>query len=139
MDVDNVTLVLRSYPIRVAGDSGPLPGETNWSEIARRCGTTRDLSEFTTVTHNLRRVGEFDPQVVKAAIAANNPNCLIMNHVDYIGNKSQTYDNQSDVVHFVNRVEDMIGMEISYLGFSEKSLVRRNSASAKAPIVLSKN
>jgi adenylosuccinate synthase len=34
--LDNrVVMVLRTYPIRVAGNSGPLPGEINWSDLAR--------------------------------------------------------------------------------------------------------
>lgn len=130
LDVDNVTLVLRTYPIRVAGDSGPLPGETTWAEIARRCGASRDLSEFTTVTRNLRRVGEFDPQVVKAAVSANNPNLIVLNHLDYIGHENQILEKQSDASSFVRDVEKSIGEDISYLGFSEKSLVSRHTAGA---------
>lgn len=30
-----VVLVLRTFPIRVAGNSGPLPGEIGWNELAR--------------------------------------------------------------------------------------------------------
>ena len=34
VDVDDVTMVIRSYPIRVAGNSGPLLDETTWKDIA---------------------------------------------------------------------------------------------------------
>ena len=59
MDVDNVVLVIRSYPIRVAGNSGPLPGETSWEAISDLIDAQADLREFTTVTKKLRRVGHF--------------------------------------------------------------------------------
>ena len=38
LDVDEVVLVIRAFPIRVAGDSGPLPKETDWQTIAREGG-----------------------------------------------------------------------------------------------------
>lgn len=31
-----VVLVMRTYPIRVAGNSGPMPGEISWADLARR-------------------------------------------------------------------------------------------------------
>jgi len=64
LDVDDVTLVIRCHPIRVAGDSGPLPGQTSWEQIAAEAGITEDIHELTTVTAKLRRVGEFDPETV---------------------------------------------------------------------------
>ena len=59
-----IHVVIRPYPIRVAGNSGPLKGETNWSELGLP-------EEHTTVTQKVRRVGEFDPGIVQEAIAAN--------------------------------------------------------------------
>jgi adenylosuccinate synthase len=85
IDVDNVVLVIRSFPIRVAGNSGPLPGETTWEEIASSLETELDLREYTTVTKNLRRVGLFDAELVRLAIASNNPTIIVLKHMDYIG------------------------------------------------------
>ena len=42
MDVDQVVLVIRTYPIRVAGNSGKLSQETTWKEIADRAGLPSD-------------------------------------------------------------------------------------------------
>jgi adenylosuccinate synthase len=83
IDVRDVTLVLRLHPIRVAGDSGDLPGETSWSEIARVAGLPTDFQELTTATKKVRRVGRFDIQLVRRAIAANNPTRIVLNHFDY--------------------------------------------------------
>jgi adenylosuccinate synthase len=45
-DVDDIALVLRYHPIRVAGDSGPLNGETRWPEVARSAGLPEDYCEI---------------------------------------------------------------------------------------------
>lgn len=66
-----VWVVVRPYPIRVAGDSGPLAGETSWEELGLPV-------ERTTVTNKVRRVGRWDPELVAAAIAANGGSkCLV--------------------------------------------------------------
>lgn len=64
VDQTEVWVTLRTYPIRVAGDSGPLFGETTWDFIGQS-------PEFTTVTKKVRRVGAFDPIDAKRAIADN--------------------------------------------------------------------
>lgn len=119
MDVDQVVMVLRSYPIRVAGDSGPLYGEVSWSEVANISGIERDLSEFTTVTKKLRRVGKFDSELVKRAIEANNPTHVVMNHLDYLGNVTEIENSNSLVGKFIRQVESSIERKLDGLGFSE--------------------
>lgn len=59
-----VWAVARIYPIRVAGNSGPLKGETTWEELGLP-------EERTTVTKKVRRVGHPDWDLVRAAVAAN--------------------------------------------------------------------
>lgn len=61
-----VHVVVRPYPIRVAGNSGPLHGETTWDELGLK-------PELTTVTKKVRRVGAWDETIVRAALAANGP------------------------------------------------------------------
>jgi adenylosuccinate synthase len=119
LDVDNVTMVIRSFPIRVAGDSGRLSGETTWSEVAKTTGRLDDLSEFTTVTKKLRRVGVFDAEIVSQALRANNPTDIVMNHLDYVGDQYGLIDQSSAVSKFINRVENDIGRSIDWYGFSE--------------------
>jgi adenylosuccinate synthase len=126
MDVDNVVLVIRSYPIRVAGNSGPLPGETSWEAISDSIETDADLREFTTVTKKLRRVGQFDASVVNAAIACNNPTMIVLNHLDYIGSNRTGSAEFEATSRFVHAVEEQIGRRTEYLGFSPKSLARRS-------------
>ncbi len=59
-----IHLVIRPNPIRVAGNSGELKGETSWEALGLP-------EEHTTVTQKVRRVGEFDSEMVRAAVAAN--------------------------------------------------------------------
>lgn len=60
----DVWVVFRTRPIRIAGNSGPLEGETSWKELGRP-------DEFTTVTNKVRRVGAWDPVLAREAIGAN--------------------------------------------------------------------
>jgi hypothetical protein len=57
-------MVARVYPIRVAGNSGPLENETTWAELGLP-------EEKTTVTHKIRRVGEWDSKLIREAAMAN--------------------------------------------------------------------
>jgi adenylosuccinate synthase len=59
-----VWLVVRPYPIRVAGDSGPLLNETTWEALGLP-------QERTTVTDKVRRVGMWDERLVREAVSAN--------------------------------------------------------------------
>lgn len=59
-----VVVTVRTHPIRVAGDSGPMRGETTWGDLGL-------AEERTTVTNKIRRVGAWDPDLVARAIAAN--------------------------------------------------------------------
>ena len=64
-----IHVVIRPYPIRVAGNSGELSGETSWSDLGLE-------AERTTVTNKIRRVGQFDPELVRQAVRANGERCV---------------------------------------------------------------
>ncbi len=123
LDVDQVVMVIRSYPIRVAGDSGPLYGETTWEEIADKQGNGLNLQEYTTVTKKLRRVGEFDMQQVRHAMNTNRPNVIVMNHLDYIGHQSSLNSKTSEVYQFILKVQAGLGHKIDYFGFSPYNML----------------
>jgi len=69
-------LVARTFPIRVAGQSGPLPGEMTWEQVGV-------APERTTVTKKERRIGRWDWDVVFKAIRLNRPMGLALTFVDY--------------------------------------------------------
>ncbi len=116
-DVDDVVMVLRSYPIRVAGNSGKLAGETTWEEIAKKAGLSKNLQEFTTVTQNLRRVGFFDAKQVQRALDVNNPHRLVMNHLDYVGSHNDLTNAESELSGFIRKVERDLDRKIDLYGF----------------------
>jgi adenylosuccinate synthase len=68
-----VWVCLRTYPIRVAGNSGRMHDETTWEALEHETdGYVQP--EYTTVTRKLRRVGRWDTALAKAAVAANGRN-----------------------------------------------------------------
>ena len=72
--VTEIVMVLRTFPIRVAGQqAGPMFEEIDWETIRRESGYPHELAEFTTVTGRLRRVGRFDFALTEKAAAINRP------------------------------------------------------------------
>jgi adenylosuccinate synthase len=65
-----VWIVYRTFPIRIAGNSGPLFAEKTWDELGGLTGG-HVQPEFTTVTQKMRRVGEWDSTLAQAAFTAN--------------------------------------------------------------------
>lgn len=74
--VRHVIGVARTYPIRVAGNSGPLPNETTWAEIGLP-------EEITTVTKKVRRVARFDRQTFIDSLRINRPSHVAVTFMDY--------------------------------------------------------
>jgi len=124
LDVDEVVLVARAFPIRVAGNSGRLAHETDWNDIGQRAGID-GLTELTTVTQRVRRVGEFDAGIVVRAIQANRPTHLVMNHVDYLG-QLDTDLGMEQARAFIADAESEMGRRIDLIGVSRDRLVSPN-------------
>lgn len=115
--VDEVALVIRAFPIRVPGNSGPLPNETSWEAIARDGGFEAAFSELTSVTRSKRRVARFDPEVVRGAIRANAPSAIFLNHLDYVDSRAaKTGLVTKRVEDFVQLVDASIGSRVSHIG-----------------------
>ena len=129
LDVEDVVLVIRAFPIRVAGNSGPLPNETTWDGVTRQSGSNTEISERTSVTKKIRRVASFDPTVVRAAIITNAPTQIVLNHVDYV---DATCQQQNELTprasQFVTDVERQIDATINFVGFHPSSLKEHKSA-----------
>ena len=124
LDVDDVTLVLRTYPIRVAGrQSGPLPHETSWEAIAQEAGLDRDLTELTTVTQSPRRVGGFSAPIVRQAIATNMPSRIVLNHLDYIDPEVANGTLTAKARSFVAMISEAINKPIDWVGTSPSAMM----------------
>lgn len=127
LDVDDIVLVVRSFPIRVGGNSGPLPCETNWPTVGAACGRPA-LLERSSVTNCVRRVGRFDPVIVRAAIEANAPTQLVLNHVDYFGTPTDNVGNYPKTWEsIVCSFEANIGRAFDWIGASPTHLAPRSN------------
>lgn len=113
-DVEHIMMVIRSYPIRVCGDSGPLPHETTWENVTAAAGRKNLIQEYTSVTKHLRRVGQFDPAIVLRAIAANRPDQLVLNHLDYFPGEPGILGPER--MAFIDKVQDQLGQKLDYVG-----------------------
>ena len=123
-DVEHIIMVIRAFPIRVAGNSGPLPKEIDWGIVSEESGAGFYFEEETTVTHKVRRVARFDSNIVKEAIVANNPDIIVMNHVDYVDYPNKNVEHLSESqISFVQKVAKKINRKIDYLGNGEMLLI----------------
>lgn len=71
-------MVVRTYPIRVGGNSGPLPNEITWDQLP---GIT---PEITTVTKRQRRIAEFSMSHFIQSVQATGPDMLAVTFLDYV-------------------------------------------------------
>jgi len=126
MDVDSIVLVIRTFPIRVSGNSGPLPNEIDWETVQAQSLSLTKIVERTSVTRAIRRVGRFDAEIVRRAIVVNRPNLIALNHLDYIDAAvSERNEMTPKAAAFVADVESRLDAPINYLGFGASSLVGR--------------
>lgn len=126
IDELNVVLVARVYPIRVAGPSGPLRGETTWAELNLP-------EERTTVTQKIRRVGEWDQDLVMEAITANGGGnfnrsvrlALTMLDQKYPEIKGQTTQDglTPEAQEFIDDLEDKLEVDIDFVGTGPETVV----------------
>lgn len=80
--INDIVMVVRTFPIRVGGTSGPFADEISWDEIATISGAPKPFPEYTSVTKRLRRVARFDVEAVKLACQYNRPTSLAVMGLD---------------------------------------------------------
>ncbi len=123
-DVDHIVMTIRAFPIRVAGNSGTFAEEIDWKQVSKESGSKEYFEEKTTVTHRVRRVARFTPDIVKEAILVNRPDVIVLNHLDYIDISHQNVKKLSHKQEeFLARVEKEIGRKISYCGTGTMNLI----------------
>ena len=81
--VTDVLMVVRTYPIRVAGNSGYMKNEISWEELNRRMGVEIQ-PEKTTVTKKVRRIAEWDDELFEQSCLLNAPTEIALTFADYI-------------------------------------------------------
>lgn len=123
--VTNVLMVVRTYPIRVAGTSGPMANETTWEAISEKLG--REVTEKTTVTKKTRRVAEWDDALFENACVLNAPTELALTFADYIDPEIFECDDYDKVINSkaLNdfMVKHNIHGKVKYIGTGPATMV----------------
>lgn len=116
-------VVLRTHPIRVAGNSGPMKDETTWENLERSSGGYIH-AERTTVTKKVRRVGGWDPELAAQAVAANGGDAckIALTFFDYwfpeLAGSRTARDLTTEHMLAIDMVERETGAKVCYLGTS---------------------
>lgn len=118
--VGRVVLVMRAFPIRVGGNSGPLKNEVTWEQIAAESGAPVVEPELTSVTKRLRRVGRFDFEAARMACEYNQPSSIAIMGVDRIEYSNRGARTADQLGHktreFLYEVEDYVGVPVEFIG-----------------------
>ena len=123
--VTDVLMVIRTYPIRVAGNSGPMENEISWGELSRRTGV--DLCERTTVTKKIRRVAEFDDKLFRQSCLLNDPTEIALTFADYVDpyiyeeSNAEWVEASKPLWDFMKE-HDLLG-KVKYIGTGPKTMV----------------
>lgn len=121
-----VWVVLRTHPIRIAGNSGEMKDETSWAELGLD-------EEITTVTKKIRRVGGWDKELARTAVAANGGQdvkaALMTADYEFPGIEGANGPRQmhmlpGEVVARMAEIEKEIGTKIWMLGTGPASQLR---------------
>lgn len=119
-----VVVVARTNPIRVAGNSGPLKGETTWDELGLP-------TERTTVTKKVRRVGTWDPDLVRSAVTANGRGGHVWVALTMFDHEFPELAGRTcgpigpEATEWVRRAESQAGAPIRLLGTGPATWIRR--------------
>ena len=118
--VTNIVVVLRTFPIRVAGSqAGPLHDEITWEQLQQESRSPVPLHEYTSVTHKLRRIGRFDWDSCRRAMMLNRPTEVALNFVDYLGFENRglsTWNELNSHAKDFTLALEGLGVPVRYIG-----------------------
>ena len=123
--VTDVLMVCRTYPIRVAGNSGPMKNEISWEQLSRAIG--RNVTEKTTVTKKTRRVAEWDDELFRQSCVLNAPTEIALTFADYVDPALYGVDDPEVVKNslLLNSFVEKHGLtgKVKYIGTSGSTMV----------------
>jgi adenylosuccinate synthase len=132
--VRHVLVTFRTYPIRVGGQSGPMGREINWETVAERSGIPAEQllgSERGSVSHNQRRVAEFDwPQLVSST-RLNGATDVALTFADYLDVRNRAAHRFEQLTprtqRFIEDIERTTHLPVSLISanFDGKGLIDR--------------
>jgi len=125
-------LVVRVFPIRIAGNSGSLVNETTWKELRQRYGD-HIPDEQTTVTKKTRRVGGWDRELVQRAIANTNPAEIVLTFADYVFPNIRETGITVEIDQWLKELEGDVGRSFTYLGIGIGEFMSRDGRQIFTP------
>ncbi len=118
--VDEIVMVVRTWPIRVGGASGHLADEVTWEEVQKVSGAPEVYPEYTSVTNRLRRVARFDLAAVKRACDYNRPTQLALmglDRLDYRNYRAGSWSGLTPAAQaFVCNLEKECQVRVGWVG-----------------------
>jgi len=124
-EINNIVVVLRTFPIRVGGPSGPFPNECTWADVQRISGAPEAMPEYTSVTKKLRRVARFDLEAAKLACQYNRPTALAVMGLDRLDYANTNISDLSQITAgaraFIEHLEHMTNVRVSIVGTGFKT------------------
>ncbi len=134
--VRRVIMVTRTYPIRVGGTSGPMARETTYKVVSERCGVPEAEiagTEKGSISHNPRRIAEFDWEQVRRAAALNGATDIALSFSDYISIENwkarQFEDLTEETRRFIEGVERIANAPVSLIStwFEARGIIDRRT------------
>ena len=123
--VTDVLMVCRTYPIRVAGNSGPMKNEISWEQLSQAIG--RNVTEKTTVTKKTRRVAAWDDELFQQSCVLNAPTEIALTFADYVDPTLYGVDDAGVVKNslLLNNFVEKHGLtgKVKYIGTSGSTMV----------------
>lgn len=123
--IDKIVMVIRTFPIRVGGNSGPLENEITWEAVSKAANAPDVMPEFTSVTGRLRRVAKFDIDAVVRACRYNHPTSLAimgLDRLDHANTHVMEFDRLTpQAKQFVLGVQNATGVSVDLLGTGFRS------------------
>lgn len=105
--------VARTYPIRVAGNSGPFDEdsqEITWKELAKKANADKSITEKTSVTNKIRRVATFSKKHFVKACQVNRPTEIAITFADYLDWATHEKQEISEPIdNFIKMIEEISG------------------------------
>jgi adenylosuccinate synthase len=132
--LEQIIMVVRTFPIR--GGPGPL-SEISWEEVSNLSGSLEPISEFSTVTKHLRRVGKLDLSMLQRAVMIERPTQIALMFVDYVnyedfGRKRLT-DLSSRARTYIDTLEESLGIPITLISTGPDNTQTIDLREQKAP------
>jgi adenylosuccinate synthase len=120
--VRETVMVIRTFPIRVGGTSGPLEGEISWEQLKEETEGYVNTPEQTTVTKKIRRIARLDIPAVDRAIAVCAPDSLALTFLDYVFPETAgIMPFKDEHFDYIKKLQNTLGVEIKYVSTGPNS------------------